>query len=125
VQVCPTVQAWPQLPQLEVLLVGSTQAPLQTCWPATEQVQVPLVQVVPAEQAVPQAPQLRLSVIVLAQVDAEHAVCPVAQLDAQVLLLHTCVLLQVVPQVPQFALLDDTQLPLQFKRPVPQVHVPD
>lgn len=124
-QVCPAVQAWPQLPQLALLLVGSTQAPLQACWPTTEQVQVPPVHVVPAEQAVPQAPQLRLSVIVLAQVPPEQAVVPLAQLDEQVLLLHTCVLLQVVPQVPQFALLDDTQLPLQFKRPVPQVHVPD
>jgi hypothetical protein len=83
------------------------------------------VQVVPPEQAMPQAPQLRLSVIVLAQVPPEQAVVPLAQLDEQVLLLQTCVLVQVVPQVPQFALFDDTQLPPQFKRPVPQVQTPD
>jgi hypothetical protein len=68
---------------------------------------------------------LRLSVIVLAQVPPEQAVVPLAQLDEQVLLLHTCVLVQVVPQLPQFALFDDTQLPPQFKRPAPQVQVPD
>jgi hypothetical protein len=62
VQVCPVVQAWPQLPQLLVLLVVSRQVPLQTCWPCTEQVQVPPVQVVPPEQIVPQVPQFPLSV---------------------------------------------------------------
>ena len=61
----------------------------------------------------------------MAQEPPEQAVCPDAQLDEQTLLLHTCVLLQVVPQLPQFALFDDTQLLLQFKRPVPQVQVPD
>jgi len=125
VQVWPVVQAWPQLPQLLVLLVVSRQVPPQTCWPWTEQVQVPLVQVVPPEQTVPQVPQLRGSVIVLAQVPPEQAVVPVAQLDEQTLLLHTCVVLQVVPQAPQFALLDDTQLPPHFKRPVPHVQTPD
>jgi len=75
---------------------------------------------------VPQVPQLSGSVIVLAQVPPEQAVVPVAQPDEeQALLLHTCVLLQVEPQLPQFALLCETQLPLQFKRPVPQVHTPD
>jgi hypothetical protein len=66
-----------------------------------------------------------LSVCRFAQVPFEQAVVPLAQLEEQVLLLHTCVLLQVVPQVPQFALLDDTQLPPQLKRPVPQAQVPD
>jgi len=126
VQVCPPVQAWPQLPQLLVLLLVSTQAPglPQSCWPTTEHPQVLLLQVVPAGQAIPHAPQFSGSVAVVAHVPPEQAVVPLAHVDEQTLLLHTCVVLQVVPQVPQFALFDDTQVPPQFNRPVPQVHVP-
>jgi hypothetical protein len=124
VQVWPAVQAWPQLPQLPLLLVGSTQVPPQASWPTTEQVQVPLMQVVPPEQTVPQAPQLRGSVIVLVQPPFPQTIVPVAQVDEQALLLQTCGLLQVVPQVPQFVLFEDTQLPPHFKRPVPQAQTP-
>jgi hypothetical protein len=125
VQVWPVVQAWPQLPQLLLLLVVSMQVAPQSFWLVTAQAQEPALQVEPPEQTVPQVPQFPLSVCRFAQVPFEQAVVPLAQLDAQALLLHTCVLLQVVPQVPQFALLDDTQLPAHFKRPVPQAQTPD
>jgi len=82
------------------------------------------LQVEPPEQTVPQVPQFPLSVWRFAQAPPEQAVVPLAQLDEQALLLHTCVLLQVVPQAPQLVLFDDTQLPPQLRRPVPQAQTP-
>jgi len=53
----PNGQALPQLPQLPVLDEVSTQVPLQFCWLATVQPQVPFVQLAPAGQTVQLVPQ--------------------------------------------------------------------
>ena len=83
------------------------------------------MQEVPPEQAVPQAPQLALSVIVFAQAPPVHWVVPVAHVDEQALLLQTGVEpVHMVAQLPQWLLSDETQLPLQRKRPVLQTHLP-
>ena len=59
VQTAPGLQAnaAPQPPQSALLLVSSTQTPLQTTWPAG-QVHLPDTQAPPMQQVVPQAPQL-------------------------------------------------------------------
>ena len=62
---CPKGQALPQLPQLPVLVEVSTQVPLQSCCPATVQLQAPLLQLAPTEQTVQLVPQCPESVFEL------------------------------------------------------------
>jgi hypothetical protein len=68
-------QAWPQLPQLLVLDVVSTQTPPQSCWPATLQLHAPPVHEAPTPQAVQLAPQWPESLFEL-QAPSLHIVLP-------------------------------------------------
>jgi hypothetical protein len=63
-QVVPLAQTFPQAPQLLLLLLVLTQAPLQ--------------QVVPLAQTFPQAPQLLLLLLVLTQMPLQQT-CPAGQ----------------------------------------------
>jgi hypothetical protein len=61
-QTSPLAHFTPQPPQLMLLLVVSTQAPPQSCWPVAH-AHVPLVHVSPFWQTVPHAPQFALSLV--------------------------------------------------------------
>jgi hypothetical protein len=113
----PLLQLWPgphllpQLPQL-LVLVMSTQLPLQYIWLEEPQLQVPLMQDSPVEQALPQLPQSFGFVLEL-QVLSEHLV-PDVQVDEQVpSLLQTSPLGQSVQLFPQCCVLEATHDPLQ------------
>jgi hypothetical protein len=113
-----------QPPQLVRLVSVSTHAPLHDIWPATEQPQLPLLQVAPPEQALPQVPQLSGLVMTFVQAPPEHCISPAAQLLEQAPPLHTCVPEQVVVQVPQWLLSEATQAPPQSSKPAPHLHTP-
>jgi hypothetical protein len=87
-------------------------------WPATEQPQVLFVQVAPAGHLFPQDPQFSASFVRFAQLPPAHCVCPLAQLFEQALLLQTMVPEQVVVQLPQWLLSDETQALLQKRAPL-------
>ena len=94
----------PHAPQLEKFVVVSTQAPLHNAWPLGHWHWLPL-QVWPAGQALPHAPQLATSLVRLTQLPL-HAVCPPAQLRAQLPLEQTLPLGQLLSQVPQWSTAD-------------------
>ena len=56
-QVCPLPQTFVQDPQCALLVVTSTQVPLQSIWPAVEQAQTPATQLDPPVHAVQVLPQ--------------------------------------------------------------------
>lgn len=75
----PAAHACPQLPQLEVSVPVSTQAPLQALVPALQAlVQAPLTQTSVPVQALPQAPQLAAADFRSAQ-PLPHCVSPPGQ----------------------------------------------
>ncbi len=123
VQVWPEPHLLPQVPQL-VVVVMSTQVPLQRLWLDEPQLQEPLTQVVPPVQALPQVPQSAELVGEL-QAPSEHLV-PDEQVDEQVpSLLQTSVPEQVVQLEPQCWAFEATQEPPQFTNPLVQLHLPD
>ena len=73
-QVWPEPHLLPQLPQL-VVVVMSTQLPLQSFWPESPQPQVPLTASRAAAQTVPQVPQSAESLFEL-HAPSEHLCCP-------------------------------------------------
>jgi hypothetical protein len=132
-------QVVPQAPQLSgsfALLVQAApppqwpvvqaEEPLQSTW-LVGQVQVPLVQVAPGSQALPQPPQLALSVRVFTHTALQTASPVPAQEAAQLpSVQYFAEPEQVVPQVPQLsgscALLVHAAVPPQW--PVVQVNEP-
>jgi len=120
----PFVQGWLQPPQW-VLLVFVFTHELPHSMSVPVQPQEPLLHAVaPAGQAL-QPPQCAIVLSPEAGMHAppEHIVCPDGQLARHALLLQTCPVGQAL-QPPQCCASDDTQLPLQRKRPVAQVQVP-
>ena len=119
VHVWPVPQAWPQLPQLAVLVVVSmhTAGDPHSIWPATGQPQVLFTQVAPAEHVWPQLPQLDASLARFAHAPPAHSVSPAGQLLEQLPLLQACVPEQVIAQLPQWLLSDGTQALLQESNP--------
>jgi hypothetical protein len=90
---------------------------------------VPLLQVPPAAQRLPQVPQLLVLVWRLTQVvpmPAAQAVSPVGQPAAQAPFTQVLAPMQRVPQAPQFrgSVLRSVQVPLQLVSPPPQVQAP-
>ena len=78
-QNCPPLHARPQPPQCDVLVSGSTHAPLQSVRPPVQTtMHAPLLHTCPPGQTVPQVPQLALSVR-RSRHTPEQLVCPVAQ----------------------------------------------
>ncbi len=122
-QVCPEPHLLPQEPQL-VVVVTSTQLPLQSFWLELPQLQVPLTQVVPPVQALPQVPQSAEFVGEL-QAPSEH-LSPEEQVDEQEpSLLQTSPLEQVEQFAPQCWAFEATQEPPHETNPVVQLHLPD
>ena len=81
-QICSGPQAWPQVPQLAMLVESETQFPPQLVKPgAQESEQAPLTQAWPLPQAWLQAPQLVTLVLVSTQLRL-HWAKPVGQADA-------------------------------------------
>jgi hypothetical protein len=70
----------------------------------------------------PQVPQLRASVWRFAHAPPEHCICPVGQAFEHMLLAQTCVPVQVVVQLPQWLLSDETHTP-PHNMPEVQTHV--
>jgi len=121
-QVCPEPHLLPQLPQL-VVVVMSTQLPLQRLWLDEPQLQLPLTQVVPPVQALPQVPQSAELVFEL-QAPSVHLV-PVEQVDEQVpSLLQTSLPEQAVQLEPQCCAFEATHDPPQETNPLVQLHLP-
>jgi len=81
-------QACPQLPQLALLVVVSTQLDPHMVWPLA-QPQLPALQTVPEGQVVPQPPQFSPSLPLVTTQAVPHRVCPPAQVVVQALLLQT------------------------------------
>ena len=100
-----------QPPQWVKLVLVSTQVEPQTICPCTGQLHDPLVHVAPVGQTLLQVPQLSAFVLVSTHAPAEHCICPVAQAPAHALLVQTCVPGQVVVQLPQWVLSDETHMP--------------
>jgi hypothetical protein len=75
-------QTLPQAPQLLVLVLRSTQEPLQRVWPVG-QPHTPFVQLCPLGHKLPQAPQLVASVFRSVQVQQPHLVVPAGQSTVQ------------------------------------------
>jgi hypothetical protein len=122
VHVWPEPHLLPQLPQL-VVVVMSTQLPLQRLWLDEPQLQLPFTQVVPPVQALPQVPQSAEFVLEL-QAPSEHLV-PEEQVDEQVpSLLQTSVPEQVLQLEPQCWAFEATQEPPQETKPLVQLQVP-
>jgi hypothetical protein len=119
-QVCPAPHLLPQLPQL-VVVVMSTQLPLQRLWLDEPQLQEPLTQVVPPVQALPQVPQSAELVFEL-QAPSVHLV-PDEQVDEQVpSLLQTSLPEQAVQLEPQCCAFEATHDPPQETNPLVQLH---
>ena len=75
-QNCPLAHARPQPPQCDVLVLVSTQAPLQSVRPPVHTtMHAPLLHTCPVGQTVPQVPQLALSVR-RSRHTPEQLVCP-------------------------------------------------
>lgn len=99
------------------------QLPLHSCWPETEQLQIPLAQEEPEPQALPHVPQSAEFAGPL-QVLSGHFV-PDVQVDEQVpVLSQTSPLAHGVQPVPQCSGLDWTQLPPQLTKPPVQTQEP-
>jgi hypothetical protein len=99
------------------------QLPLHSCWPETEQLQIPLTQEEPEPQALPHVPQSAAFAGPL-QVPSEHFV-PDVQVDEQVpVLSQTSPLAHAVQLVPQCWGLDWTQVPPQLTKPPVQTQEP-
>ena len=107
-----------------MLLVVLTHVPEQSVWPPLHAHWL-FTQVEPPEQIVPHAPQLALSLAVVAHAPPEQRVWPAPHIVEQALLLQTCVPGQVTPQAPQLLLFDGTHMLLQDSSPVPHLHAPD
>ena len=121
-QVCPEPHLFPHEPQL-VVVVMSTQMPLQRRWLDVPQLQVPLTQLVPPVQALPQVPQSAALVGEL-QAPSAHLV-PDGQVDEQVpSLLQTSPLEQVVQLAPQCWAFEATQEPPHDTNPLAQLQWP-
>ena len=88
------------------------QLPLHSCWPETEQLQVPLTQEAPEPQPLPHVPQSAAFAGPL-QVPSGHFV-PDVQVDEQLpVLSQTSPLAHAMQLVPQCSGLDWTQVPPQ------------
>jgi hypothetical protein len=98
------VQATPQAPQFAALESVSTQAEPQRVVPAGH-THMPIAQVVPRAQTVPQAPQLAVSLVVSTHAPL-HVVRPIVQVIVHTPDEHTWPMAQAVPQAPQWAGLD-------------------
>jgi hypothetical protein len=121
-QLCPEPHLLPQEPQL-VVVVMSTQLPLQTIWLEVPQLQEPLTQVVPPEQMLPQEPQSAEFVLEL-QAPSVHLV-PELQVDEQVpSLLQTSPVEHAVQLEPQCCAFEATHEPPHDTNPLVQVHWP-
>jgi hypothetical protein len=106
-----------------VVVVTSTQLPLQSFWLELPQLQVPLTQVVPPVQAVPQVPQSAEFVGEL-QAPSVH-LSPEEQVDEQVpSLLQTSLPEQVEQFAPQCWAFEATQEPPHETNPLVQLHLP-
>jgi hypothetical protein len=93
-----------QLPQWLMSVCTSTHVPLQLVWPAG-QAHAPAVQLRPAAQALPQAPQLSGSVWndTASRQPVPHCVWPAGQLATHAEAEHSGVPAgQAMPQAPQF-----------------------
>ncbi|HEY7033529.1 MAG TPA: hypothetical protein VH482_19490 [Thermomicrobiales bacterium] len=126
-------QALPQVPQLASFVSVSTQTPPQLVRPGqhTWQAlsahrnwsaghwQTPLAQLVPPKQAVPQAPQLALSLAVFTHWPAQR-VCPLGQ--AHTPLAQLVPPPQIVPQVPQLFASERTSMQPPSQATVPTGH---
>jgi hypothetical protein len=122
-QDCPEPHLLPQEPQLVVVVI-STQLPLQSFWLELPQLQEPPTQVVPPVQALPQVPQSAEFVSEL-QAPSEHLV-PEEQVEEQVpSLLQTSVPEQVLQLEPQCWAFEATQEPPHETNPLEQLHLPD
>jgi hypothetical protein len=98
VQVAPGLQTLPQVPQLKLSAILSTQAPLQTVGVAAGQPHTPEAQVPPMAHTVPHVPQLAASVARVAQ-PLLQVTRPIGQVHTPAA--HTAPGLQALPQVPQ------------------------
>ncbi|HVZ89720.1 MAG TPA: hypothetical protein VHG72_22360 [Polyangia bacterium] len=99
------------------------QLPPHSCWPATLQPQVPLLQVEPPEQTAQLVPQWAASLSAL-QAPSEHFMLPDAHDELQAPFWQTCPLAQALPQLPQFVVFEATHAPLHESRPPAQTHLP-
>jgi hypothetical protein len=114
---------------LERLVAGSTHVPLQLIrMPGHETAQAPLAHTFPAEHVVPQAPQLKRSLLVLTHVPAPaspppQVTSPGLHVSAQAPAEQTCPLVHVVPQTPQLlgSLWRSLQTSPHLVVPVPQL----
>jgi len=121
-QLCPVPHLLPQEPQF-VVVVMSTQLPLQTIWLEVPQLQDPFTQVEPPVQALPQVPQSAEFVFEL-QAPSEHLL-PDEQVDEQVpSLSQTSVPVQALQLEPQCCAFEATHDPPQETNPLVQVHCP-
>src|SRR4029077_10883566 len=107
-QVWPAPQACPHVPQFAVVLTAVHADGGPHSIRPDGQPQVEFVQVAPAGQTVVQLPQWSESVARLTQDPPEHCMVPLAHELAHTLLLQTWVPVQVVVQLPQWLLSDDT-----------------
>src|SRR5580692_11214956 len=115
-QLCPVPHLLPHEPQF-VVVVMSTQLPLQTIWLEVPQLQEPLTQVEPPVQALPQVPQSAEFVFEL-QAPSEHLL-PDEQVDEQVpSLSQTSVPVQALQLEPQCCAFDATHDPPQDTNPL-------
>jgi hypothetical protein len=105
-------QAWPQVPQFALLVVTSTHVPLHCIWPATEQLQLPPLQVAPPVHIVQLVPQWAESVSELHEL-SEHLVVPLGHIELQAPLAHTWPEVQTAQLDPQCVTSDATQAPPQ------------
>jgi len=113
------------VPQFLVLVFVSTQAPLHSICPATEQPHAPALQAAPVPQAIPQPPQLSGSfTFVFTHAPMPHIVAGAVQLEAQVPPLQTWPVGQAFPHAPQLAASCEMQLPLQFSNPAAHWQAP-
>jgi signal-induced proliferation-associated 1 like protein 3 len=121
-QVCPEPHLFPHEPQL-VVVVMSTQLPMQSFWLELPQLHEPPTQVVPPVQALPQVPQSAEFVSEL-QAPSEHLV-PEVQVDEHVpSLLQTSPLEQVEQFAPQCWAFEATQEPPHDTNPLVQLQLP-
>ena len=99
------------------------QLPPHSCWPETEQLQIPLTQEEPEPQVLPHVPQSAAFAGPL-QVPSWHFV-PDVQVDEQVpVLSQTLPLAHAMQLVPQWSGLDWTQVPPQLTKPPVQTQEP-
>jgi len=101
------LQARLQPPQWALLVFVSTQVAPHSISGAV-QTQVLLLHVAPDGQALPHDPQFAASLASLAHLPAEHFVSSDMQSEAHCPLLHTCVPVQVFPQLPQLLMSEAT-----------------